>query len=118
MESGRMAVRLPAASHFRGSRLPVALVWIFLASLCVAETVTSGADAAEPFSLSLRWQREAEWLSGEQFVAFERAESWKPDETAIIVCDVWDYHHCRNAVRRLEEFAPRLDAMLKKAREA
>lgn len=113
-----MAFRLPAASRCRGLRIPVALVWIFLASLCVAETVTSGADAAEPFSLSLRWQREADWLSGEQFVAFERAESWKPDETAIIVCDVWDYHHCRNAVRRLEEFAPRLDAVLKRAREA
>lgn len=113
-----MAVRLPAVSRFRESRLPLALVWIFLASLWIAGTGTSGADAAEPFSLSLRWQRKAEWLSGEQFVAFERIESWKPDETAIIVCDVWDYHHCRNAVRRLEEFAPRLDAVLRKAREA
>ena len=113
-----MAFRLPAASRCRGLRIPLALIWIFAASLWGTGAVTSGAEAPKPFSLSLHWQREAEWLSGEQFVAFERAESWKPDETAIIVCDVWDYHHCRNAVRRLEEFAPRLDAVLKKAREA
>lgn len=46
-----------------------------------------------------------------------QTESWKLQETAIIVCDVWDLHHCLNAVRRLEEFAPRLDAVLKAARE-
>lgn len=46
-----------------------------------------------------------------------QTESWKLQETAVIVCDVWDLHHCLNAVRRLEEFAPRLDAVLKTARE-
>lgn len=41
---------------------------------------------------------------------------WQAEQTAVIVCDVWDLHHCRNAVRRLEEFAPRLDALLAEAR--
>ena len=44
-------------------------------------------------------------------------ETWEGSLTAVIVCDVWDYHHCLNAVRRLEEFAPRLDQVLKAARE-
>ena len=44
-------------------------------------------------------------------------EAWEASQTAVIVCDVWDYHHCLNAVRRLEEFAPRLDQVLKAARE-
>jgi len=73
------------------------------------------AQSAEPLSLTLRWQRETE-IGNERFHHLERAEQWKPAETAIIVCDVWDYHHCRNAVRRLAEFAPRLDAVLTKAR--
>src|SRR5688500_19704306 len=30
----------------------------------------------------------------------ETEESWDPKKTAIIVCDVWDSHHCLNAVRR------------------
>lgn len=41
---------------------------------------------------------------------------WPAEKTAVIVCDVWDLHHCLNAVRRLEEFAPRLDALLQEAR--
>ena len=27
-------------------------------------------------------------------------ETWEPKKTAIIVCDMWDAHHCLNAVRR------------------
>ena len=52
-----------------------------------------------------------------QLVAVTRSEQWQPKETAIIVCDVWDYHHSLNAVRRLNEFVPRLNQVLSKARE-
>ncbi len=44
------------------------------------------------------------------------AESWDASRTAFIVCDMWDYHHSVNAVRRLTEFAPRLNAVLAEAR--
>jgi hypothetical protein len=27
-------------------------------------------------------------------------EQWLPSRTAIIVCDMWDLHHCKNAVTR------------------
>ncbi|MCA9178264.1 MAG: isochorismatase family protein [Planctomycetales bacterium] len=46
-----------------------------------------------------------------------RRESWRPEETAVIVCDVWDLHHSQNAVRRATEFCPRLDALLSFARD-
>lgn len=51
-----------------------------------------------------------------QFVVEQKAERWKPAETAIIVCDVWDSHHCLNAVRRVEELAPRMNQVLEAAR--
>jgi nicotinamidase-related amidase len=47
----------------------------------------------------------------------EAAETWQPGQTAIIVCDVWDSHHCLNAVRRCVEMAPRMNAVLAKARD-
>jgi nicotinamidase-related amidase len=47
----------------------------------------------------------------------EKTEAWRPNETAIIVCDVWDSHHCLNAVRRCVEMAPRMNDVLKKARD-
>ena len=43
-------------------------------------------------------------------------EKWRPGETAVIVCDVWDAHHCLNAVRRIEEMAPRMNELLEAAR--
>lgn len=44
------------------------------------------------------------------------AESWDPGRTAIIVCDMWDLHHCSNAVKREAEFAPRMNLLLEAAR--
>jgi nicotinamidase-related amidase len=42
--------------------------------------------------------------------------TWKPEKTAIIVCDMWDDHWCKSASRRVGEMAPALNAMLKAAR--
>ena len=43
-------------------------------------------------------------------------ETWDPARTAIIVCDMWDLHHCKNAVTREGEMAPRMNQVLEKAR--
>ena len=43
-------------------------------------------------------------------------EKWLPSKTAIIVCDMWDLHHCQNAVTREGEMAPRMNQVLEKAR--
>jgi len=71
---------------------------------------------ADDFHWKLRSQRaQADAAGGFRQVVAE--ESWPAAETAFIVCDVWDKHHCLNAVRRLEEFAPRMNAVLTAARE-
>lgn len=44
-------------------------------------------------------------------------EQWLPSRTAIIVCDMWDLHHCKNAVTREVEMAPRMNEVLEKARQ-
>jgi len=46
------------------------------------------------------------------------SEKWLPSRTAIIVCDMWDLHHCKNAVVREGEMAPRMNEVLEKARAA
>jgi nicotinamidase-related amidase len=43
---------------------------------------------------------------------------WDSKKTAVIVCDVWDYHHSINAVRRLEEMLPRMEQLLQTARKS
>ena len=48
----------------------------------------------------------------------QTAVQWDPKSTAIIVCDVWDYHHSINAVRRLEEMLPGMEKLLQMARKS
>ncbi len=85
----------------------------FLLALLIS-TAAMASDAGLP--LRLRSQHETVPGSG-RFHRTERPETWKPTETAVIVCDMWDLHHCLNAVRREAEFAPRLNLMLKQLRE-
>lgn len=34
---------------------------------------------------------------------------WGPEETAVIICDMWDDHWCTRAARRCSELAPRVN---------
>lgn len=81
--------------------------------LLAAFLFSSDAMAQTTLDLQLRFQ--APVTEGDH-ESRTRSEQWLASETAIIVCDVWDYHHCLNAVRRLEEFVPRLNAVLTEAR--
>jgi len=52
-----------------------------------------------------------------RFHTTTRKETWKAKETAVIVCDMWDLHHCLNATRRGAELAPRMNQVLNEARK-
>src|SRR5438105_1082292 len=52
----------------------------------------------------------------DQYQVVVRKDMWYANQTAIIVCDVWDAHHCLNAVRRLDELLPVMNRVLEEAR--
>jgi type 1 glutamine amidotransferase/nicotinamidase-related amidase len=88
------------------------------AALLVAFGVAAGTDAAENDSLKLELRSRTKTAEGSgRFHTITRPETWKANQTAIIVCDMWDYHHCLNAVRRGTEMAPRMNNVLKTARD-
>lgn len=72
---------------------------------------------ASELSLKLTYQLETS-LGADQFHRLSRSEQWDSAKTAIIVCDMWDSHHCLNAVRRVNQIAPRLNLVLEHARAA
>ena len=51
-----------------------------------------------------------------QFHTLTQSERWPAAGTAVVVCDVWDSHHCLNAVRRVQEMAPRMNEFVREAR--
>jgi nicotinamidase-related amidase len=79
--------------------------------VAVATTLSLASASAE-----ITVQKRARVEQDGSFVVKETAETWQPGQTAIIVCDMWDSHHCLNAVRRAVELAPRMNEVLTKAR--
>jgi len=50
-------------------------------------------------------------------LVIEETVRWPADETAIVICDMWDDHWCQGAAQRVGELAGPLNAMLEAARE-
>lgn len=90
----------------------VAALFLALAPpLCLART-----QAAEPLSLDTRTRVETAPGSG-RFHVVHRPETWDPAKTAIIICDMWDKHWCKGATRRVAEMAPRMNEVIRAARD-
>lgn len=98
-------------------RVRLLLVVTGLAGIVAGSPVAAAeAGAGQPFSLKLRQRVETKAGSG-LYQTVLTPETWNPAETAVIVCDVWDSHHCLNAVRRVQEMAPRMNQLLIRARQ-
>ena len=74
----------------------------------------SAIHATESFKVKLRDRIKSE---GGSIEIRERVENWDASETAVIVCDMWDSHHCYNAVKRAGEIAPRIDKFIAEVRK-
>jgi nicotinamidase-related amidase len=83
---------------------------------CLALAAAQPSRTA-PAALDLVPQKRVEAPAGSgTYGVVTAAESWDPRKTAVIVCDMWDLHHCKNAVRRAREMAPRMNQLLEKTR--
>jgi nicotinamidase-related amidase len=49
-------------------------------------------------------------------IAVDQELHWKARETAIIICDMWNGHYCKNSVKRIEEIIPRMNDTISRAR--
>jgi nicotinamidase-related amidase len=90
-------------------RAPIVLLAVLSMQACPAEQ-------ADALSLSLRWQKLTADGSG-QYQTDQRKEVWQSGETAVIVCDMWDLHHCYRAVLREKQMVPRMEALLTALRD-
>lgn len=89
----------------------VPLLLLSAASAIAAERGKSGGLRLMPRD------RQASTASPGLFDVRRREQTWDPRQTAIIVCDMWDLHHCKRAVERVVEMAPRMNEVLNKARD-
>ncbi len=72
---------------------------------------------AEPITLHTRSRALPEGGAGTGAPVISQKEvQWDPARTAVVVCDMWDKHHCPDATERVGEMAPRMNEVLKAAR--
>jgi nicotinamidase-related amidase/type 1 glutamine amidotransferase len=56
-------------------------------------------------------------VSGQPFTLQYKTVEWDARRTAIIICDMWDTMCCKIPADRVAEMAPRINEVIKKARE-
>jgi len=76
----------------------------------------AAAEQTQTLRLPTRVQAESA-KGGGIWQTSESAATWDARKTAIVVCDMWDKHWCEGATRRVGEMAPRMNEVIKKARE-
>lgn len=92
-------------------------ILLFLLILWATLLPCNGQDSTtvEKFKLILTQQNPVS--EGEpNYHRTTRTVEWPAEKTALIICDVWDSHHCLNAVRRAGQIAPSIDLLAKKFR--
>jgi nicotinamidase-related amidase len=75
--------------------------------------MTNSVTAADSSSLELKLRSRSGPGPGE---VREKAVSWNPRKTALVVCDMWDDHWCRSAAARVGELAGPLNEVIREAR--
>jgi nicotinamidase-related amidase/type 1 glutamine amidotransferase len=70
----------------------------------------------QAFELTTRQRMETAKGTGDWKVE-EKKVQLVPQGTALVVCDMWDQHWCKGATRRVGEMAPRMNEVLKTARQ-
>lgn len=91
---------------------------LFLAGVLLHALLTTTPTttfAGEPLSLNARSRTETSPGSG-FWHATVTPTSWKPEETCIVVCDMWDDHWCKPSAARVNELAPFMNKVLHAAR--
>ncbi len=103
----------PCGEKYRPSIIAtLAIVLGFGTSLTLAVTEAANPGNTPELTLTLRQRVK----HGSSHKVQTQQVQWHPKETAIVVCDMWNYHHSFNATSRVGEMAPRMNRVLEKAR--
>src|SRR5262245_46254929 len=78
--------------------------------------INDAADTIKSWKLNVRHRVETVEGSG-RYHTLTGPEYWIPNQTCIVVCDMWDKHWCDDSTRRVAEMAPRMNEVLKVARD-
>ena len=71
---------------------------------------------APALRISTQQYEPSNWKDDSGLILTNRIEPWKPSETALIICDMWDKHWCDISTARFAELAVALNPVVVAAR--
>ncbi|MFM7058504.1 MAG: ThuA domain-containing protein [Planctomycetota bacterium] len=86
-----------------------------LCQVLLLPAVLVSANAADPFLFNARSRTETVPGSG-FWHSTVTPTAWKPEETCVVVCDMWDDHWCKPSAARVSQLAPVMNTVLQAAR--
>src|SRR5436190_7627961 len=78
--------------------------------------VCRAADGADPLTVTAR-TRVWSGPGSNDWGSIDTPRALDPRHTAVVICDMWDKHWCAGATRRVAEMAPRMNDLVKNARQ-
>ncbi len=98
---------------------PWLAAFVCLAAPCPLLAASADASPSRPAqTIQLHARSRAEKVKGSgEYAVSEQVLEWDAKKTAIVICDMWDQHWCRGASQRVAEMAPRMNAVVKAARD-
>ena len=96
------------------SKSVVGVACFMLAAACVIAAESNEDSSSLRFQARHRVQQPG---TSRQFTAVTEPVEWKPAQTAVVICDMWDHHWCKSAERRVAEMAPRVNQFVSALRE-
>ena len=88
---------------------------LFLLQCIVLSVSAQTKLAPKTFRISMEKRVPSDSIKGEMYIANDIQE-WNSNETAIIICDMWDKHWCKGATERVAELAPVINDVITVAR--
>jgi nicotinamidase-related amidase len=87
-------------------------------SIHVVALLLGFAATASAADLQLTLRSRAERPeAADKFEVVTKSENWDPHKTAVVICDMWDKHWCKDASARVAEMAPRMNEVVSKLRD-
>jgi len=85
---------------------------VFLAGVALSASVVSG----ETLTINARRRIPSAEAPGAFRMVNDR-QAWPAEQTAIIICDMWNRHWCRGATARVKDMAPAMNRVVSLARD-
>ena len=76
-----------------------------------------GQQTTSQSKLTISMEKRKALDSGSGVIISNEIQEWNPNETAIIICDMWDQHWCKGATERVADMATHMNKVISIARE-